>query len=256
MAYTPTSYSTSYSSPRKPKQRSTSKSKRFGLGVLVFALLLVCIISVDPGRKYVAAAVKPNVVVPSQSICLDPGHGGDDPGAINGDLTEAATNLTVAKLVRSALEAKGYGVYMTRTTDVTLTNADRVNYCNAKSTTILISIHQNAYTDNSSDYSTALYYKPQDIELANTLANAAGQELDLSITPPMEFDDGMLERAHMPSIIIESYFITNVTEANAMHSNNARIDQQVVGIENGIGKYLQAKKPVKPAPTSGNKATN
>ncbi len=205
----------------------------------VFIALLLVKITLFHTTSPVAAAFKP---IPSQSVCLDAGHGGDDPGAQNGNLTEAATNLAVAKLVRTELLAKGYGVYMTRTTDTTLTNADRVNFCNAKKTTILVAIHQNSYTDGGPDYSTALQYKPEDAELANDLANAAGTELNLPVTPPMQFEDGMLMRATMPSAIIESLFISNNAEADA----GDRVTQQAQGIVNGITEYLQAHKPAQP----------
>lgn len=212
--------------------------------ILVVSIFLIKV-AVDTGSKHVSAAA---VQVPSQSVCLDAGHGGDDPGAQNGNLTEAAVNLTVAKVVRTALLSKGYGVHMTRTNDKTLTNADRVNFCNAKKATILVSIHQNSYTDGGPDYSTALQYKPEDAELANTLANAAGAELGLTVTPPMQFDDGMLMRATMPSAIIESLFISNNAEADA----GDRVNQQAQGIVNGITQYLKAHKPTQPTKSATN----
>jgi len=207
--------------------------------VVVALLLVLAKIALFHGTNHVSAAVKPHIQAPLQSVCLDAGHGGDDPGAQNGNLTEAATNLAVAKIVRTTLLAKGYGVYMTRTTDKTLTNADRVNLCNVKKATILVAIHQNSYTDGGPDYSTALQYKPEDAELANTLANAAGTELGLPVTSPMQFDDGMLMRATMPSAIIESLFISNNAEADA----GDRVIQQAQGIVNGITEYLHAHKP-------------
>lgn len=221
----------------RPKPKSVRRLVKFGL--LIFMALLLTKLSLMHSTGHADAAIK---ALPLQSVCLDPGHGGNDPGAQNGNLTEASVNLAVAKKVSSALLAKGYGVYMTRTTDKTLDNADRVNFCNAKRTTILVSIHQNSYTDSGPDYSTALQYKPEDEELANTLANAAGAELALPITPPMQFEDGMLMRAKMPSIIIESLFISNDAEANA----GDRVSQQAQGIINGISEYLQAHKPAQP----------
>ena len=224
----------SYKTPSKRLGRRIIKLTSF-----IFVALVLAKITLIHTTGHAVAAIK---TAPLQSVCLDPGHGGDDPGALNGNLTEAAVNLTVAKLVRTALLAKGYGVYMTRTTDTTLTNADRVNFCNARKTTILVAIHQNAYTDDSLDYSTALQFKPEDTELANMLANSAGAELNLPITPPVQFDDGMLMRATMPSAIIESLFISNNAEAAA----GDRVDQQAQGIVNGISEYLNAHKPAPP----------
>lgn len=225
--------------PYKPQAKRSIRTKCKLGGLAIMALVLIKVLFLHTTGHVSAASSLHLQHIPSQSVCLDAGHGGDDPGAQNGDLTEAATNLKVAKLVRSMLLAKGYGVYMTRTTNKTLTNADRVNFCNAKKATILVSIHQNSYTDTGPDYSTALQYKPEDAELANTLANAAGAELGLPVTPPMQFGDGMLMRATMPSIIIESLFISNNTEADS----GDRVGQQAQGIVNGIQQYLQAHKP-------------
>src|SRR5579872_753347 len=56
---------------------------------------------------------KPYIVV------LDPGHGGDDTGAVSpdGSLTEKNMNLDVAKLAAADLQHMGYTVYLTRTRD-------------------------------------------------------------------------------------------------------------------------------------------
>ncbi|GAC1390985.1 MAG: hypothetical protein NVSMB46_02040 [Candidatus Saccharimonadales bacterium] len=219
----------------------THLRKSIKLIIVIFVSLISVKLVFFHSSAHVTAAVNKTIQKTAhQSICLDAGHGGEDPGAINGDLTEAATNLFVAKKAQSMLHAKGYTVYMTRTADVTLSNADRVNFCNDKKATILVSIHQNSFTDGDPDYSTALQYKPEDAELATTLAVAAGTELRLPVTSPVQFDDGMLIRATMPSVIVESLFISNTSEA--VHKD--RIDQQAQGIVTGIVSYLNLHKPI------------
>ena len=61
---------------------------------------------------------------PSQSealkgkvVIIDPGHGGSESGAVKNGVIEKKINLEIAWLVKSALEAKGATVYMTRTSD-------------------------------------------------------------------------------------------------------------------------------------------
>ncbi|HMM20647.1 MAG TPA: N-acetylmuramoyl-L-alanine amidase [Selenomonadales bacterium] len=51
-------------------------------------------------------------------ICIDPGHGGSDPGACGNGLRECDVALVVSNKVRGYLEAVGYEVVMTRETDV------------------------------------------------------------------------------------------------------------------------------------------
>ena len=84
------------------------------------------------------------------SICLDPGHGGYDPGAVYDDgtiyLEEADINLDVAYGLKALLEADGAAVAMTRTDDTYHNNDDRYTFCNAQGATILVSLHTNSVT--------------------------------------------------------------------------------------------------------------
>ncbi len=87
-------------------------------------------------------------------IIIDPGHGGDDIGAIGADeiTTEAAINLYVSLLLYDVLDEMGYKVAITRESDINPGNCEGVDkYCeggrvdqvyetNAK---ISISIHHN-----------------------------------------------------------------------------------------------------------------
>jgi N-acetylmuramoyl-L-alanine amidase len=191
------------------------------------------------GTKPVTAGTHKKTM--SQSVCIDPGHGGDDPGAQSGSLTEATLNLQVSFIVQHELETKGYTVFMTRTKSITLSHAQRAAFCNAHNASILVAIHQNDYPYGNADYSTALYYKPQDLALATDLANAAGEELGLSVTPPSYFVGGVLMHSTMPAALIESLFITNASEANAL-TTGKRIDQEAQGIVNGITDYFKVHK--------------
>lgn len=80
-------------------------------------------------------------------ICLDAGHGGDDPGAVNGDRQEKDDNLNMALAVRDALEAAGHEnleVILTREDDTALTLEERVHFANNSNTTLFVSLHRNS----------------------------------------------------------------------------------------------------------------
>jgi len=62
-------------------------------------------------------------------VVIDPGHGGFDPGVLEGDIEEADLNLAVALKLRDILERAGAVVVMTRTEDVDLVEkGDRERY--------------------------------------------------------------------------------------------------------------------------------
>ena len=87
-------------------------------------------------------------------ICLDPGHGGYDPGAVNkSDGTkEKDINLIVATELKAELETRGITVVMTRTSDnspggIKILNAElqkRCDICNASKADLFLSLHVNA----------------------------------------------------------------------------------------------------------------
>ena len=51
------------------------------------------------------------------TIVIDAGHGGQDPGAVEGNVREADINLDIAQRLRDKLTSKGFNVVMTRETD-------------------------------------------------------------------------------------------------------------------------------------------
>ena len=54
------------------------------------------------------------------TVILDPGHGGEDPGAVSNysGIAEKDINLRIAQLLRELLEEDDYRVIMTRQEDV------------------------------------------------------------------------------------------------------------------------------------------
>lgn len=61
------------------------------------------------------------------SIVVDPGHGGEDPGAVNGNIYEKNFTLEVSKYIYDRFKQLGVPVTLTRDTDETLDRNERVN---------------------------------------------------------------------------------------------------------------------------------
>jgi len=77
-------------------------------------------------------------------IVIDPGHGGKDPGAVNGKYQEKKAVLQMALKLGSELKKRGYKVYYTRTKDTYLQLRSRTRVANDKNADLFISIHANA----------------------------------------------------------------------------------------------------------------
>ena len=103
-------------------------------------------------KKY---TYKPKIITPkrldrNKIIVIDAGHGGKDPGAIGYKrYREKVVVLSIAKDLNRILKARGYRVYMTRSSDYFVKLSNRTKYANKKHADIFISIHANAVSKKS-----------------------------------------------------------------------------------------------------------
>jgi N-acetylmuramoyl-L-alanine amidase len=120
---------------------------------------------------------------------IDPGHGGNDPGALGpGEapkkkgakpskrLVEKNLTLQLAKLVGNQLKNKNYVVHYTRTTDVAVPLRDRAKAANDVGADIFVSIHLNAFAGRNARGSEVFFLSlgPVDEEL-QALAEAENE---------------------------------------------------------------------------------
>src|SRR5207302_11081290 len=80
---------------------------------------------------------------PFAVVVLDPGHGGQDSGAMCGGVLEKDLTLDVAHRVDRLLEAEGIATVMTRLGGTYVSLAERATFANRLSDCIFISIHFN-----------------------------------------------------------------------------------------------------------------
>lgn len=182
----------------------------------------------------------PDTPTRQEIVCLDPGHGGKDAGAIYKNITESELNLNVALQVRNMLEKDGYKVYMSRDDDSFVYKRPRARYCNSVNATIMVAIHHNSYdTDTSVDYSTALYYKDSDQALATAVLDAVSERLDTQNQGIAKFDDSLLYIATMPAMLSEAFFVTSSSEYyQIIKVSSPRLTAEAEGIFNGIKNYF------------------
>lgn len=83
------------------------------------------------------------------TILLDPGHGGKDPGAQANGVTESKLVLRIAKLVETKLRKRGFKVSYTRDNDVFIALDKRTEAANRRKVDLFVSIHVNANADTS-----------------------------------------------------------------------------------------------------------
>lgn len=195
---------------------------RFRMTVLGLTLLLAATV-LAAGASTAAGALE------GVKVCLDPGHGGRDPGAVNVEfeLEESEINLDVSFGLKQLLEGKGAVVVMTRTDNETyLTNEDRYTFCNAEQATILVSVHTNSAYDQTWDGSMTLYASAsRDAGLARAIHKPMYDYLqDTAPVAPEDFRDfgvdnfasGVLFKCDMPAAMVEPVLMSHPAEAEAL----------------------------------------
>ncbi len=219
---------------------------------IIILLVIVLMVSVPILRKRLAPQKLPPVKeltakelvettpTKAESVCLDPGHGGNDIGANYNSIVESKINLIVAQEVATNLVKAGYKVYFTRTDDEFVYKRDRSRYCNSVEADILVSIHHNSYkTDRSVDYATTLYYKDIDKKLASSLQSSIASGLGIKDQGISKFNNSELWVAEMPAVMTESFFITNTTESKLLAKDNSRLMSEAKAISDGIIYYFE-----------------
>ncbi len=81
----------------------------------------------------------------SKIVCIDPGHGGTDVGAVRGNRYEKSDNLRMAKAVKALLEAQGVKVVLTRDNDANPSLSGRCDIANNAKADYFLSIHRNSF---------------------------------------------------------------------------------------------------------------
>ena len=146
--------------------------------------LIMCIIVSRIGSSTVTVLVEQAPMNSRTCIAIDAGHGGIDGGAVSiSGIPESQINLQIAERLNDLLHLLGYQTYMLRNTDTSLHTQGatisaqkisdlkhRVQMVNETHASMLVSIHQNTFSDKR--YSGAqVFYRDDDesISLARGL---------------------------------------------------------------------------------------
>ena len=199
----------------------------------------------------------------SNTIFLDPGHGGRDSGAFYYNVAEKDLNMQIYRKLRTKLEELGYKVLTSRDSDIDVDFiTERSRMVNKTNSDIFISIHFNAtgnayskasgiqtysYSDEP-DYPSKInpywHNHPDRISESKRLAAAIHSSL---LAETGAKDAGQLERSFAvlretakPAVLLELGYMDNFTENQRIRDDRYQ-DRLVAGIVKGIQKYYAGK---------------
>ncbi len=172
-------------------------------------------------------------------IFIDPGHGGDNPGAIAASgLEEATVNLDVALRLGNILTQRGYEVNYSRKTNINVSLAERARLANLWGANYFVSIHCNSATNTSYNGTESFYYKDRTVaqRFAETVNTALVRQIELVDLGVKARNLAVLRRTLMPATLVELAFLSNPREAALLATESFR-QNCAIGIANGIIQF-------------------
>ncbi|MTQ85287.1 glycosyl hydrolase family 25 [Streptococcus salivarius] len=206
--------------------------------------------------KKIGSASRGNYDVLNKVVYLDAGHGGYDPGASYFGISEKSLTLAIQSRVKDKLEAEGYQVVTTRTSDTYVDLTDRSRAANASESDIFVSIHINASGSSAAQGIETYYYQPYAeypsrinatyhanptrLSMSDTLANAIQSSL---INATGAQNQGVkrqtfavLRETTSPAVLLELGFLSNPQEAARLNTS-AYQETLANAIVAGIKRY-------------------
>lgn len=205
-----------------------------GRKLVPMVALYILIVGIFMGTAYLGSTVTSVVVqrLPVErdhTIVIDAGHGGEDGGASSmAGRPESSYNLEIALKLNDLLHLLGYRTKMIRVRDesvyVTGTSIaekkvsdlrERVRMVNETGNAILVSIHQNMFSD-SRYHGAQVFYGPEgeSKDLAEQLQVALRQFLNPGSNRKIKKADGIYLMQHIKcmGVLVECGFLSNPEE--------------------------------------------
>ena len=180
-----------------------------------------------------------------KTIVIDPGHGGQDPGATgkNG-LKEKDVNLTTSLALANILRKLGAEVVLTRKSDVYLTLDERVAVAEKERANIFISIHANAHPSNTFTSGTETYYYRDKATAGQSYS--LGQFIQGELTTLLQLPGRgvkhgnfhVIRETSMPSVLLELAFLSNAVDENLL-AHKPLLEEVARAIAKGVVKYFK-----------------
>lgn len=192
------------------------------------------------------------------TVVLDPGHGGEDGGAVSPDGTaESGINLDIALRVRDILRLTGQRAVLTRTEDLSLGDASlgtirarkasdirrRVEIVNGTSGAVLLSIHQNSLPSSPVTHGAQVFWNREagGQELAEAVQDALNSSVNADRAKRAKEIDGsiyLLRHVTVPAALAECGFLSNGEETAKLRTADHQ-REIAAALSAGVLRYVR-----------------
>lgn len=209
---------------------SVKKDVHFRFLVPVYLLIVALFLGIAAwGSQTVTTMAETGPLENRARVIIDAGHGGIDGGATScTGVLESNINLEIALRLNDLLHLLGYDTCMIRTTDVSIYTKgetiaqkkasdlkERVRIVNETENALLVSIHQNNFSDGRYSGAQVFYAATEGSEpLAKALQTALVQALNPGSNRQSKKSSGvyLMEHIDCTGILVECGFLSNAAE--------------------------------------------
>ncbi len=196
----------------------------------VYILVLFCFLAMGIGVSYGVTTIAENSPISNRTcIIIDAGHGGVDGGASSATgVLESQINLEIALKLDDLMHLLGMNTKMIRTTDISVYTQgnsiaakkvsdlkQRVKVVNETNNALLVSIHQNHFSDKKYSGAQVFYSDhPTSKKLAQKMQDAFIHSINPTSHRAAKKADGVYLMNHIKcvGILVECGFLSNPKE--------------------------------------------
>lgn len=212
--------------------------KKYNLVILLIFLFSLCFFNAISAKEV-------------RIVCIDPGHGGVDPGAFYAGIKEKDINLSIAHKLKQTLIEDGIKVYLTREDDYDLASKNvsnrkrndlykRSELINNSGCNIYLSLHLNA--DKQTSWRGAQVFYVDVNEKNHLLAEIIQKQLKKDLSTKRTYQkikEGYLyKRVKIPGVLIEMGFLSNPYERDYLKKEDYQ-EKIASSIKKGILTYFE-----------------
>lgn len=211
------------------------KVRLHSFAMFYFLIFLLFLVGTVISNRAVTAISESAPLADRRCIIIDAGHGGIDGGATScSGVLESAINLEISLRLNDLFHFLGFDTIMIRTTDISVYTEgetiaakkisdlkQRVKTVNGTDNALLLSIHQNQFTDSRYSGAQVFYSQTDSSELlAKQLQNTFVSALNPGSHRQAKKASGiyLMEHIQCPGILIECGFLSNPTEEAKLRS--------------------------------------
>ncbi|WP_367774048.1 N-acetylmuramoyl-L-alanine amidase [Flavobacterium sp. WC2421] len=165
-----------------------------------------------------------NKVLKQINVVIDAGHGGEDFGITQDDLSEKQIVEQVITKIKAFSKNKNIVFHFTRSTDKFIPLQDRTDFINTIKPDLVLSIHVNASKNNTTSGMEFYVSKEStNYEKSNTIAENFQTKFLNSNFKVAEIKNAnffILKNSEVPAVIMELGYLTNESDKKNLSNNN------------------------------------